>query len=183
MITFCLSFSLRTYTMQSLSLLKRLFTCTPTTSPLLWAPPTCSLTKSHVRLSAAVSSSPQPRRVTRSATTASPHTSPLCLPDSGESVQVRSKESVQKEASYLSPQEHKRFKHGREVTPAAQLQYLKPQLCAQALARHKLVFTLPKRVNDRRPTGQGQEREHHQADSRGVQRITVRILLSSQLHM
>jgi len=90
------------------------------------------------RLSAAVSSSPQPRRVTRSATTASPHTSPLCLPDSGESVQVRSKES------------------------AAQLQYLKPQLFAQALARHKFVFTLPKRVNDRRPTGQGQEREHHQ---------------------
>ena len=76
------------------------------------------------RLSAVVSSSPQPRRVTRSATTASPHTSPLCLPDSGESVQVRSKESVQKEAIYLSPQEHRRFQHGREVPPAAQLQYL-----------------------------------------------------------
>jgi hypothetical protein len=52
-------------------------------------------------LLAAASSSPQPSRVTRSATTASQHTSPLCCPDSGESVQVRSKESVQKEAILL----------------------------------------------------------------------------------
>jgi hypothetical protein len=97
-------------------------------------------------LPAAVSASPQPSRVTRSATTASQHTSPLCFPDSVESVQVRSKESVQKEAIYLSPKEHKRFKHGREVPPAAQLQYLKPQLLAQALAHHKFVFTLPKKL-------------------------------------
>ncbi len=49
-ITFCLSFSRRTYTIQSLSLLKRLFACTPrTTSLVLWAPPTCRLTASHVR--------------------------------------------------------------------------------------------------------------------------------------
>jgi hypothetical protein len=99
-------------------------------------------------LPAAASSYPQPSRVTRSATTASQHTSPLCFPDSGESVQVRSKESVQKEAIYLSPQEHKRFQHGREVPPAAQLQYLKPKLLAQVLAHHKFVFTLPKRVRN-----------------------------------
>ena len=68
---------------------------------------------------AAASSSPQQSRATRSATTASkPHdTSPLSFPDSGESVQVRRKESVQKDVVYLSPQEHKRFKHGREVPP------------------------------------------------------------------
>ncbi len=33
------------------------------------------------------------------------------------------------------------------MPPAAQLQYLKPQLLAQALAHHKFVFTLPKRVS------------------------------------
>jgi hypothetical protein len=44
--------------------------------------------------------------------------------------------------------EFKRFKHGREVPPAAQLQYLKPQLIAQALAHHKFVFTLPKSVRN-----------------------------------
>jgi hypothetical protein len=99
-------------------------------------------------LPAAASSSLQPSRVTRSATTASQAASPLSFPDSGESVQVRGKESVQKEAIYLSPQEHKRFKHGREVPPAAQLQYLKPQLLAQALVHHKFVFTLPKRVRN-----------------------------------
>jgi hypothetical protein len=84
---------------------------------------------------AAASSFPQQSRATRSATTASkPHdTSPLSFPDSGESVQVRSKESVQK---------------SREVPPAAQLQYLKPQLIAQALAHHKFVFTLPKSVRN-----------------------------------
>ena len=97
-------------------------------------------------LPAAASSSPQPSRVTRSTPTESQDTSPLSFPDSGESVQVRSKESVQKEALYLSPQEHKRFKRGRDVPPAAQLQYLKPQLLAEALAHHKFVFTLPKRV-------------------------------------
>jgi hypothetical protein len=52
-------------------------------------------------------------RATRSATTASKpqDTSPLSFPDSGESVQVRSQESVQKDVIYLSVQEHKRFKH------------------------------------------------------------------------
>ena len=99
-------------------------------------------------LPAAASSSLKPSRVTRSATTASQAASPLSFPDSGESVQVRGKESVQNEAIYMSPQEHKRFKHGREVPPAAQLQYLKPQLLAQALVHHKFVFTLPKRVRN-----------------------------------
>ncbi len=99
-------------------------------------------------LPAAASSSPQPSRVTRSAPTTSQHISPLCFPDSGESVEVQSKESVQKEAIYFSPQEHKRFKLGREVPPAAQLQYLKLQLLAHTLAHHKFVFTLPKRVRN-----------------------------------
>jgi hypothetical protein len=99
---------------------------------------------------AAASSSPQQSRATRSGTTASKprDTSPLSFPDSGESVQVRSKESVRKDVVYLSPQEHKRFKHDREVPPAAQLQYLKPQLIAQALAHHKFAFTLPKSVKN-----------------------------------
>jgi hypothetical protein len=63
-------------------------------------------------------------------------------------VQVRSKESVQKEARFLSLKEHRSFKHGREVPPAAQLQYLKPQLFAQALVHHEFVLTLPKRVRN-----------------------------------
>lgn len=67
-------------------------------------------------LPAAASSSLKPSRVTRSATTASQAASPLSFPDSGESVQVRGKESVQKEAIYLSPQEHKRFKHALQHT-------------------------------------------------------------------
>jgi hypothetical protein len=101
-------------------------------------------------LPAAASSFPQQSRATRSATTASKpqDTSPLSFPDSGENVQVRSKESLQKDVVYLSPQEHKRFKHGREVPPAAQLQHLKRQLFAQALAHHKFVFTLPKSVRN-----------------------------------
>jgi hypothetical protein len=90
---------------------------------------------------AAASSFPPQSRATRSATT-------LSFPDSGESVQVRSKESVQKDVVYLSPKEHKRFKHGREVPPAAQLQCLKPQLIAQAFAHHKFVVTLPKSVRN-----------------------------------
>jgi hypothetical protein len=81
-------------------------------------------------LAAAASSSLKPSRVTRSTTTAS------------------QAESVQKEAIYLSPQEYKRIKHGREVPPAAQLQYLKPQLLAQTLVHHKLVFTLLKRARN-----------------------------------
>jgi hypothetical protein len=102
---------------------------------------------------AAASSFPQQSRATRSDTTASqPHdTSPLSFPDSGESVQVWSKKSVQKDVLYLSSQEHKRFKHGREVPPPAQLQYLKPQLIAQALAHHKLVFTTAQKCQERLP--------------------------------
>jgi hypothetical protein len=37
---------------------------------------------------------------------------------------------------------------GRELPPAAQLQYLKPKLIAQALAHHKFVVTLPKSVRN-----------------------------------
>ena len=113
----------------------------------------------------AAASFPQQSRATRSATTASKpqDTSSLSFPDWGESVQVRSKESIQKDVVYLSPQEHKRFEHGRKVPPAAQLQYLylKPQLIAQALAHHKFVFTLPKGVRNDSPrlTGHGHESE------------------------
>ena len=120
-----------------------------TTSQWLRAPPSCSLTASHVRGRSPCQlllllPSVKPSRVTRSATTAPKAASPLSFPDSGDSVQVRGRESVQKEAIYLSPQEHTRFKHGREVPPAAHLQYLKPQLLAQALVHHKFVFTLPR---------------------------------------
>jgi hypothetical protein len=99
---------------------------------------------------AAASSFPQQSLATRSATTASKpqDTSPLSFPDSRESVQVRSKEFAHKDVIYLSPQEHKSFKHGREVPPAAQLHYFKPQLIAQALAHHKFVFTMPKSVRN-----------------------------------
>jgi hypothetical protein len=53
---------------------------------------------------AAASSFLQQSRATRSATTASKpqDTSPLSFPDSGESVQVRSKESVQKDVMHLT---------------------------------------------------------------------------------
>ena len=80
----------------------------------------------HPSSPAAASSSPPQHRATRSAATIAStqqSSSPLCLPDSGESVQVRSKESVKKDVLYLSSQEHKRFRHGREVSPEAQLLY------------------------------------------------------------
>jgi hypothetical protein len=152
-ITFCLSSSRRTYTIQCLSVLRRLFACTPsTTSLLLCAPPTSRLTASHARgslpyhplrlfLSRIRAVQPAPLSTTASK---AQDTSPLSFPDSGGSVQVRSKESVQKDVIYLSPQEYKRSEHGRKVPPTAQLQYLQPQL----IAHHKLVFTLPKSVRN-----------------------------------
>jgi hypothetical protein len=41
----------------------------------------------------------------------------------------------------LGPKDYKRLKHGKDVD--AELQYLKPQLLAQALVHHKFVMDLP----------------------------------------
>jgi hypothetical protein len=62
--------------------------------------------------------------------------------DSGEKTQVQDGES----AKCLTLKEHKALRHGRDVTPEAQLQYLKPGILAQALVHHKFVFTLPKDI-------------------------------------
>ena len=83
------------------------------------------------------------RRVTRARTHA---VKPGPLTDSGEQAQVQEKESVKAPAKHLSLKDHKHFKHGRDVPPEAQLQYLKPGIFAQALVHHKFVFTLPKDV-------------------------------------
>ena len=67
------------------------------------------------------------------------------IADSGEQAHVQDLESAAP-PKCLSLKEHKRLKHGRDVPPEAQLQYLKPNIFAQALAHHKFVFTLPKDV-------------------------------------
>jgi len=43
----------------------------------------------------------------------------------------------------LGPKDYKRLKHGKDVPFKAELQYLKPQLLAQALVHHKIVMDLP----------------------------------------
>ena len=43
----------------------------------------------------------------------------------------------------LGPKDYKRLKHGKDVPYDAGLQYLKPQLLAQALVHHKFVMDLP----------------------------------------
>jgi hypothetical protein len=43
----------------------------------------------------------------------------------------------------LGPKDYKRLKHGKDVPFNAEFQYLKPQLLAQALVRHKFVVDLP----------------------------------------
>ena len=83
------------------------------------------------------------RRVTRARTHA---VKPGPLTDSGEQAQLQEKESVKAPAKHLSLKDHKHFKHGRDVPPEAQLQYLKPGIFAQAQVHHKFVFTLPKDV-------------------------------------
>ena len=82
-------------------------------------------------------------RITRARThavEASPFT------DSGEQAQVQERESAKAPPQHLSLNDHKQFKHGRDVPPEAQLQYLKPGIFAQALVHNKFVFTLPKDV-------------------------------------
>ena len=77
------------------------------------------------------------------------------FPDSGEKAQVHDEESEKglkaqvhngESDKGLTLKEHKSLKHGRDVTPDAQLQYLKPAILAQALVHHKFVFTLPKDI-------------------------------------
>jgi hypothetical protein len=43
----------------------------------------------------------------------------------------------------LGPKDYKRLKHGKDAPFNAELQYLKPQLLAQALVHHKFVMDLP----------------------------------------
>jgi hypothetical protein len=43
----------------------------------------------------------------------------------------------------LGPKDYKRLKHGKDAPFDAELQYLKPQLLAQALVHHKFVMDLP----------------------------------------
>jgi len=43
----------------------------------------------------------------------------------------------------LGPKDYKRFKNGKDAPFDAELQYLKPQLLAQALVHHKFVMDLP----------------------------------------
>ena len=64
-------------------------------------------------------------RITR-ARTHSVESSPFT--DSGEQVQVQERESAKAPPQHLSLKDHKQFKHGRDVPPEAQLQYLKESL-------------------------------------------------------
>ena len=68
------------------------------------------------------------------------------IPDSGERTQVHNIESGKSPQACMSLKEHKKLKHGKDVPPEAQLQYLKPGIFAQALVHNKFVFTLPKDV-------------------------------------
>ena len=43
----------------------------------------------------------------------------------------------------LNPKDYKRLKHGKDMPFNVELQYLKPQLLAQALVHHKFVMDLP----------------------------------------
>ncbi len=43
----------------------------------------------------------------------------------------------------LGPKDYERLKHGKDVSFDAELQYLKPQLLAQALVHHKFLMDLP----------------------------------------
>jgi hypothetical protein len=48
--------------------------------------------------------------------------------------------------SSTARKDNKHFKHGRDVPPEAQLQYLKSGIFAQALVHNKFFFTFPKNV-------------------------------------
>ena len=50
----------------------------------------------------------------------------------------------------MGPKDYKRLKHGKDVPFDAELQYLKPQMLAQALLHHKFVMDLPDGDKDKR---------------------------------
>jgi hypothetical protein len=62
-------------------------------------------------------------------------------PDAAE--QDRESPSTAQHKVLLGPKDYKRLKHGKDVPFDAELQYLKPQLLAQALVQHKFVMDLP----------------------------------------
>ncbi len=53
----------------------------------------------------------------------------------------------------LGPKDYKRLKHGKDVPFDVELQYLKPQLQAQALVHHKFVMDLPDGIRIDEKTG------------------------------
>jgi hypothetical protein len=62
-------------------------------------------------------------------------------PDAAE--QDKESPSTAQHKVLLGPKDYKRLKHGKDVPFIAELQYLKPQLLAQALVHHKFVMDLP----------------------------------------
>jgi hypothetical protein len=66
--------------------------------------------------------------------------------DTGESdaaEQEKESPSAVQHKVLLGPKDYKRLKHGKDAPFDAELQYLKPQLLAQALVHHKFVMDLP----------------------------------------
>jgi hypothetical protein len=76
-------------------------------------------------------------------------------PDAAE----QDKESTAQHKVLLGPKDYKRLKHGKDVPFDAELQYLKPQLLAQALVHHKFVMDLPDSILIDEKKG----RQHHVA--------------------
>ena len=62
-------------------------------------------------------------------------------PDAAE--QDKESPSTAQHKVLLGPKDYKRLKHGKDAPFDAELQYLKPQLLAQALVHHKFVMDLP----------------------------------------
>jgi hypothetical protein len=62
-------------------------------------------------------------------------------PDAAE--QEKESPSAAQHKVLLGPKDYKRLKHGKDAPFDAELQYLKPQLLAQALVHHKFVMDLP----------------------------------------
>jgi hypothetical protein len=76
--------------------------------------------------------------------------------DTGESDAVEQEKESPSDVQHkvlLGPKDYKRLKHGKEVPFDAELQYLKPQLLAQALVHHKFVMDSPSRIYGVRELG------------------------------
>jgi hypothetical protein len=58
-------------------------------------------------------------------------------PDAAE--QDKESPSTAQHKVLLGPKDYKRLKHGKDVPFNAEIQYLKPQLLAQALVHHKSI--------------------------------------------